>query len=81
MRPLDFIEPNKPGNTKSVDIIKNPMQMIRSFPMLAIPRWVEKESVPKPRMVVRVLKNSALAVLVSRMLPLAGGSVLKRYTK
>ena len=65
----------------SVVIIREPMQMVRSFPMLAIPWWGEKERVLKLRMVVKALKKRALAVLVSSMLPLDGGSVRKRWMK
>jgi hypothetical protein len=61
--------------------MKEPMQMVRSLPILAMPRWAEKERVLKLRMVVRVLKKRALAVLVSSMLPLEGGSVRKRWMK
>ena len=57
------------------------MQRVRSFPILAMPRWTEKERVLKLRMVVRALKKRALAVLVSSMLPLGGGSVRKRWMK
>ena len=64
-----------------VVIIREPMQIVRSFPMLAMPRWAEKERVLKLRMVVRVLKKRALAVLVSSMLPLEGGSFRKRWMK
>jgi len=46
--------------------------------MLAIPLWLAKERALKLKIVVRVLKNKALAVLVSSMFPLDGGSVLKR---
>ena len=65
----------------SVVTIREPMQMVRSFPILAMPRWGEKERVLKLRMVVRVLKKRALAVLVSNMLPLNGGSVRNRWIK
>lgn len=41
----------------SVVIIREPMQMVRSFPMLAIPWWGEKERVLKLRMVVKALKR------------------------
>ncbi|MBP1700546.1 MAG: hypothetical protein H6Q41_5734, partial [Deltaproteobacteria bacterium] len=51
------------------------MQRVRSFPILAMPRWGENDSVLKLRMVVRALKKRALAVLVSSILPLDGGSV------
>jgi uncharacterized protein YfdQ (DUF2303 family) len=62
----------------SVVIIREPMQRVRSFPMLAMPWWGEKERALKLRMVVKVLKNRALAVLVWSMLPPEGGSFLKR---
>ncbi len=82
MRPeffaLGFANFNKAGRKMSVAIIREVMQMVRSFPMLAMPRWGEKERVLKLRMVVKVLKKRALAVLVSSMLPLGGGSVRKR---
>ena len=65
----------------SVVIIREPMQMVRSFPMLAIPWWGEKERVLKLRMVVKALKKRALAVVVSSMLPLDGGSVRNRWMK
>ena len=58
-------------------IIREPMPMVRSRPILAMPRWGENERALKLRMVVKVLKKRALAVLVSNMLPLAGGSFLK----
>ena len=57
------------------------MQMVRSFPILAIPWWGEKERVLKLRMVVKALKKRALAVLVSSMLPLDGGFVRNRWMK
>jgi hypothetical protein len=54
------------------------MQIVRSLPMLAMPWWEEKERVLKLKMVVRVLKNNALAVLVFKIQPSAGGSFLIR---
>jgi hypothetical protein len=53
--------------------------MVRSFPMLAIPRWGEKERVLKLKIVVSILKNRALAVLVLSIPLVPGGSVLKRW--
>ena len=78
---LGFTNFNNAGRKMSVVIIREAMQMVRSFPMLAMPWWGEKERVLKLRMVVRVLKKRALAVLVSSMLPLGGGSVRKRWSK
>ena len=72
---------NTAGRKTNVATMKEPMQMVRSFPILAMPRWAENERVLKLRMVVRVLKKRALAVLVSSMLPLGGGSVRKRWMK
>ena len=69
---------SRAGSLRRVAIIRDPMQMVRSFPMLAIPRWEEKERVLKLKMVVKALKNRALAVLVFRIFPSGGGSFLKR---
>ena len=44
----------------SVVIIREPIQMVRSFPILAMPRWGEKKRALKLRMVVRVLKREPL---------------------
>ncbi len=49
--------------------------MVRSFPMLAIPRWDEKERLPVLTMVVRELNKPARAVLVVSIFPFDGGSV------
>jgi hypothetical protein len=66
------------GNKRSVVTISEPIQMVRSFPMLAIPRWGEKERVLKLKIVVSILKKRPLAVLVLSILLVVGGSVLKR---
>ncbi len=47
-----------------VEIINDVMQIVRSFPMLAMPLWEENERVLKLRIVVKALKNKARAVLV-----------------
>jgi hypothetical protein len=72
---------NKAGSRMRVVIMREPMQIVRSFPMLAMPWWGEKESALKLRMVVRVLKKRALAVLVSSKFSLEAGSVRKRRTR
>ncbi len=72
-----FIESNA-GNKTSVVMSREPMQIVRSFPMLAIPRCEEKERVLKLKIVVKALKNKARAVLVFSMFPFGGGSFLKR---
>ena len=58
--------------------ISEPIQIVRSIPILAVPRCEEKERVLKLRMVVKALKKRARAVLVFRILPSWGGSFLKR---
>ena len=68
---------SKAGNKRSVVTISEPIQMVRSFPMLAIPRWGEKERVLQLKIVVSILKNRALAVLVLSIFLVAGSSVLK----
>ena len=57
------------------------MPIVRSFPILAMPWWGEKESALKLKIVVKVLKNSARAVLVSSIFPFTGGSLRKRWIK
>ena len=74
---LDFRTSNA-GSKIRVVTIRELMQMVRSFPMLAIPRWEEKERVLKLKIVVKALKNKARAVLVLSIFPSVGGSFLKR---
>ena len=50
------------------------MPIVSSFPILAMPWWGEKERALKLKIVVRVLKKRARAVLVSSMFPFTGGS-------
>ena len=77
-RSLPAISESRAGNRRSVAIIREAIQIVRSFPMLAVPRWEEKERVLKLKIVVKALKKSARAVLVLRILPSGGGSFLKR---
>lgn len=56
--------------------MRNPKQRVSRMPMLEIPLCDEKERLPVLIMVVRRLKSAALAVLVSSIFPLFGGSVL-----
>ena len=66
---LVFTNLNTAGRKMSVVIIREAMQMVRSFPILAMPRWGENE---------RALKKRGLAVLVSSMLPFGGGSMQRK---
>ena len=58
---------NKAGRTRRVDMIMKLMQMVSSLPILAVPAWCIKDSIPKLIMVVKALNNTARDVLVSRI--------------
>ena len=54
------------GETKSVVTRVQPSEIISNSPMLAVPGWLESQSVPKPEAVVAALKITARVSAVCR---------------
>lgn len=63
------------GNSMSIQTIRKARQIVSSIPILAIPLCGERDRLLVLIMRVRVLSNTARAVLVLSILPSGGGSV------